>query len=153
MRRWANVSWLLVSGCYLQHGHHSTVPSQNAVYAYFTTKQILPFGFGEQHCTLDHLLIPGSIYSVSGILLTSADCPGSPSMTLQVMVSTACCQPLTRRVTQFTPSIFSNHTQQTLYVEPVLVRCWPIVYDSGPTSNHTGSTSGVCWVCFPHTAA
>ena len=32
--------------------HHSTVQSQKAVSAYFTSKQILPFGFAEQHWQL-----------------------------------------------------------------------------------------------------
>ena len=32
---------------------YSAVQSQKAVSAYFTSKQILPFGFAEQYCSLD----------------------------------------------------------------------------------------------------
>ena len=32
-------------------------------------------------------------------------------------------------------------TQQTAYIEPLLVQCWATVYDAGPTLNHVFLTN------------
>ena len=42
--------------------------------------------------------------------------------------------------------LWVQHCTMTCGVDPMLFLCWPTVLYAGPTLNHTGSMSRICWV-------